>query len=153
MSRAKVLSARGPHFKSIGRADSTGTIYLIPEEVIYLLERGSMSLYNPRGDTRISLQGCYTSCLRACGGLERYVVYAYLKRLGFIVQRANTFDDNGQPELPVVEKKYGISSLWSSIVDRFLRYWKQVSQIFQKKTASFGPIIRRGVWRSYGKCL
>lgn len=88
---AEVHDARGPHFKTIGRADRTA-VWLLPEETIYMVERGSLECWWEEG-IPMSLQGVYASCLDACGGLERYQVYAYLKRAGYIIQRAPTFDD------------------------------------------------------------
>ncbi|KAK7207268.1 tRNA-splicing endonuclease subunit sen54 N-term-domain-containing protein [Myxozyma melibiosi] len=149
LGKARVISARGPHFKAIGKADSTGTIFLLPEETIYLVERGSMTLYNSRGDTSISLQGCYGVCLKACGGHERYLVYAYLKRLGFNIQRASTFDNEGVPELPVIERKWSWASFWSSIMERCMSFWSGASSLFAKRIAPFGPVVHGGVWRSY----
>lgn len=101
---AEVHDARGPHFKTIGRADRTA-VWLLPEETIYMVERGSLECWWEEG-IPMSLQGVYASCLDACGGLERYQVYAYLKRAGYIIQRAPTFDDepdnDSEPPPPTV---------------------------------------------------
>ncbi|KAK9369131.1 tRNA-splicing endonuclease subunit sen54 N-term-domain-containing protein [Lipomyces kononenkoae] len=150
LRKARVLVARGPHFKSIGKADSNGTIWLLPEEVIYLVERGSMSLYNAKSDTNISLQGCYAACLAACHGHERYLVYAYLKRLGFLVQRATTFDEYGEEN---VEKKPNMSKareIWNFLVRKFIIFFTSLRHVFARKIPTFGPIVCGGVWRSYG---
>ncbi|EWC47958.1 hypothetical protein DRE_02840 [Drechslerella stenobrocha 248] len=91
-SLAKVHEQRGVLFKSMGRADKTGTIWLLPEELIYMVERGSLEcFYDPTGDAGInvpmSVQAVYAAALPATGGLERYQVYANLRRTGYIVYR------------------------------------------------------------------
>ncbi|KAK9480792.1 tRNA-splicing endonuclease subunit sen54 N-term-domain-containing protein [Lipomyces japonicus] len=152
LKRAKVLTARGPHFKSIGQADSTGTIYLLPEEVIYLLERGSMTLYNQTGDYKISLQGCYAACIEDCGNHERYLIYAYLKRLGYIVQRADTAPqpstDNLLSSTPRFYSSF-VSNILNLVTHQFSWIYKTVSGIFSRKIPSFGPIICAGPWWSF----
>ncbi|KAK9257473.1 tRNA-splicing endonuclease subunit sen54 N-term-domain-containing protein [Lipomyces tetrasporus] len=149
LRKAKVLVARGPHFKSIGKADSSGTIWLLPEEVIYLVERGSMSLYNARGDLKISLQACYAACLGACQGHERYLVYAYLKRLGFIVQRATSFDESGEEQVVQKPDSCRIGRLWKFLLQKFDSFCTGLRRAIAKQIPSFGPIICGGVWRSY----
>jgi tRNA-splicing endonuclease subunit Sen54 len=93
----EVKTPRGTHFKSLGRADNKGVLWLLPEETIYMVERGNLECWWEDG-VPMSLQGAYASCLAGCGGLERYQVYAYLKRAGYILQRAPTFFDDGMFE-------------------------------------------------------
>jgi len=93
----EVTLAKGPHFKSVGKADSGGVLWLLPEETIYMVERGSMECWWEEG-VPMSVQGAYATCLEGCGGLERYQVYAYLKRAGYILTRAPTFSDDGMSE-------------------------------------------------------
>lgn len=88
---SEVHITRGPHFKTVGKADRKGVLWLLPEETIYLVERGNLECWWEEG-IPMSLQGVYASCLEGCGGLERYQVYAYLKRAGYIIQRAPTPD-------------------------------------------------------------
>ncbi|KAJ6263803.1 hypothetical protein Dda_2375 [Drechslerella dactyloides] len=98
---AKVHEQRGVLFKSMGRADSTGTIWLLPEELIYMVERGSLEcFYDSDSDDSstnvpMSVQAVYAAALAATGGLERYQVYANLRRTGYVVYRdpAQQFDD------------------------------------------------------------
>jgi len=93
----EVILAKGPHFKTVGKADSGGVLWLLPEETIYMVERGSMECWWEEG-VPMSVQGAYATCLEGCGGLERYQVYAYLKRAGYILNRAPTFSDDGMSE-------------------------------------------------------
>ena len=90
----EVHIARGTHFKAMGKADSKGVVWLLPEETIYMVERGNLECWWEEG-VPMSLQGAYASCLQGCGGLERYQVYSYLRRAGYILQRAPTFFDEG----------------------------------------------------------
>ncbi len=94
---AEVQAARGPHFKTLGKADKRG-VWLLPEETIYMVERGALECWWEEG-VPMSLQGVYASCLQGCGGLERYQVYSYLKRAGYILQRAPSFLDDGKLNL------------------------------------------------------
>ncbi|KAK6540411.1 tRNA-splicing endonuclease subunit sen54 [Orbilia ellipsospora] len=90
---AKIHTTHGTHFKSMGRADSTGTTYLLPEELIYMVERGSLECFYHEPDDSIdlnvpmSVQAVYAAALESTGGLERYQVYAHLRRYGYIVYR------------------------------------------------------------------
>ncbi|KAF3912284.1 hypothetical protein AA313_de0203550 [Arthrobotrys entomopaga] len=94
---AKIHTTHGTHFKSIGRADSTGTTYLLPEELIYMVERGSLECFYPDStdesddaidlNVPMSVQAVYAAALESTSGLERYQVYAHLRRYGYIVYR------------------------------------------------------------------
>ncbi|KAK9471862.1 tRNA-splicing endonuclease subunit sen54 N-term-domain-containing protein [Dipodascopsis tothii] len=158
--RCRVLVARGPHFKSVGRADRGGVLYLLPEEVLYLVERGSMLCYYEPADgcgqiadedglVPMSLQACYAACLPACGGNERYFVYAHLKRLGFLVQRAPTFDPAGRTAIdaaapPRLDVRVAAAArAWAAAVAACARRQLVVPP-------AFGPLVAAGaVWRSY----
>ncbi|KAF9363285.1 tRNA-splicing endonuclease subunit sen54 [Mortierella sp. NVP85] len=79
-----------------------GQIYLYPEEALYLVDRGSL-LVDHQG-VNMSVQQMWTTYL-TCNhkqktpalAMERYLAYAYLKRLGFIVIRPGTYDPEGGP--------------------------------------------------------
>ncbi|KAK6352766.1 tRNA-splicing endonuclease subunit sen54 [Orbilia brochopaga] len=92
---AKVHEQRGVLFKSMGRADSTGTTWLLPEELIYMVERGSLECFYDSTDVPMSVQAVYAAALAATGGLERYQVYANLRRTGYVVYRdpAQQYDE------------------------------------------------------------
>jgi len=85
---AEVSIARGSHFKSIGRADSNAVTWLLPEETIYMVERGNLECWWEEG-IPMSLQGVYASCLECCGGLERYQV-SHCKHTAHELDSANT---------------------------------------------------------------
>ncbi|KAF8435559.1 tRNA-splicing endonuclease subunit sen54 N-term-domain-containing protein [Terfezia claveryi] len=95
IGKGEVMAVKGTHFKTMGRADKQGTVWLEREEVVYLVERGGVECWWEEG-VPMSLQGCYAECLGGVedggvGWIERYQVYAYLKRAGYIVQRADSF--------------------------------------------------------------
>lgn len=90
--KAKIEVARGPHFNTIGKSDSSGSVWLYPEEVIYLVERGSLECFFLEGSP-MSLQAAYAVCINEEGDLERLQVYTYLKKLGFIVMRAKSYEN------------------------------------------------------------
>ena len=122
---AYTQNPRGPHFTRMGHVlsadedplgDDSRTrghrLWLLPEEVLYLLERGTLDVRWPQtegdggaGDFGVpmSLQGAYAAFIgeeAARGGgltLERYAVYASLKRMGFTVLRAPSWDDSDPP--------------------------------------------------------
>lgn len=93
IGKAKVDVARGPHFNTLGKSDSNGSVWLFPEEVIYLVERGSLECFFPEGSP-MSLQAAYAACIRNEGDLERLQVYTYLKKLGFIVARSKSYEND-----------------------------------------------------------
>ncbi|KAK9465825.1 tRNA-splicing endonuclease subunit sen54 N-term-domain-containing protein [Lipomyces arxii] len=147
--KAKLNISRGPHFKSIGKADSNGVIWLLPEEVIYLVERGSMSLYSLDGSSVLSLQACYSACMAGVTN-ERYLVYAYLKRLGFIVQRADSFANLDFKSLVTEPVKLGtFRRLWDYLASLVGQAMRQANDIMTRKLPAFGPVVCGGVWHSY----
>jgi tRNA-splicing endonuclease subunit Sen54 len=80
---------------SIKRGGKTRT-ELLPEEALYLLERGSLQIWDEEwgvsGAVEMSVMEGF-SLLLGQDGLtwERYQAYAYLKRLGYTVQRTRRF--------------------------------------------------------------
>lgn len=116
---------RSTLFKSTGRvkpARETGLVdpvsshrlWLLPEEAIYLLERGTIDIRwpAPAQDSSdhvglpMSLQGAYAAFIgtaEAHGDVltfEKYSVYAALKRLGYAVHRADTWNAPAKPATP-----------------------------------------------------
>ncbi|KAA8902091.1 tRNA-splicing endonuclease subunit sen54 N-term-domain-containing protein [Sphaerosporella brunnea] len=142
----EVKIPRGTHFKSLGKADNKGVLWLLPEETIYMVERGNLECWWEDG-VPMSLEGAYASCLAGCGGLERYQVYAYLKRAGYILQRAPTFFDDDEidtsPRLPIVTVRASTSQapgMFTSIYN---------SVFGPKALPEAGPLVSESVYRSY----
>jgi tRNA-splicing endonuclease subunit Sen54 len=109
-----VCKWKSKHTVAMGRMDRRAWTWLNAEEALYLVERGSLDVR--WGDDReeaesvegtdeeesepeppelpMSLQGAYATFVGRDGlTLERYIVYAGLKRSGYIVQRAATWYD------------------------------------------------------------
>uniref|UniRef100_D8PZL1 tRNA-splicing endonuclease subunit Sen54 N-terminal domain-containing protein n=1 Tax=Schizophyllum commune (strain H4-8 / FGSC 9210) TaxID=578458 RepID=D8PZL1_SCHCM len=119
LARAEVLVAHGVHFANMGHSaprpyvDEEGVtkvhkrLELLPEEAIYLVERGSLfcstagapktavpGMEDAAGPP-MTVQQAYTEMIGREGlTLEKFQVYAYLKRLGYVVTRANPPDEN-----------------------------------------------------------
>ena len=117
--RARLHDVQGKIFETVGvirreqiKDEATGKLVtkawneLLPEEALFLAERGSLQIYQ-QGQTHeqalapMSLQQAFTALmLPAEGGIsddapltrESYLIYAYLKRLGYVVQRASIVD-------------------------------------------------------------
>lgn len=116
----QVPNAHGVYFRTLGRADARNRMWLLPEEALYLLERGSLDIRWPRererdtgsdeevdvdeevgeeedgdepiGELPMSLQGAYATFIGKSGlTLERYSVFSGLRRLGYTVIRAPTW--------------------------------------------------------------
>lgn len=86
----------------MGEQGRGSRLWFLPEEVIYLIERGTMHVRWPpaaEGEEGLpmSLQGAYAVFMGRVGGLtfERFSVYSSLKRLGYTVFRAASFDGAG----------------------------------------------------------
>lgn len=87
LSRVSVV--RGTHFRTMGFANRDGT-WLWPEEVAYLVQRGSM-LCNLNGKS-LSVQATCSLALDVVG-LDKMSVYCHLKKLGYAVRRHSTLSN------------------------------------------------------------
>lgn len=117
---AYIHDPRGPHFVKMGHVKSASDdpfgndemrgrrFWLLPEEVVYLLERGALHVRWPASEDDedghglpMSLQGAYAMFITdeepRAGSLtlERYNVYANLKRSGYTVLRAPSWHAPG----------------------------------------------------------
>lgn len=113
--RAKLHDVQGKIFETVGvihrqqvvdnetgKARVVANNELLPEEALFLAERGSLQIYAEGGEP-MSLQQAFTELLLPTNGekgkvedepltREAYLIYAYLKRLGYVVQRARVVD-------------------------------------------------------------
>ncbi|KAG0258560.1 tRNA-splicing endonuclease subunit sen54 [Linnemannia exigua] len=90
---------KGNHFVSMGHTVN-GNIYLYTEEALYLVDRSSLVIQHHGVD--ITVQQTWTLCLSlpqnptgqgsSANAMDRYLAYAYLKRLGYVVTRPGTYD-------------------------------------------------------------
>ena len=149
-----IENQKGQHFRTMGKADVSGRIHLLPEETLYILERGNLDLRwplessDPLSNMAFSLQSAYTEIVDQLGlTLERYTVYAGLKRSGYIVQRGPAW----YPEdcaMDIVEARAPPASRPSSL----LAWLHQLLFRTQtKKSPLDGPLVSLGLYKSY--CL
>lgn len=238
-----IYKVKSAHMKVMGQADRNNWVWLLPEEALYLLERGSLdvrwedmedqpdsadaqpntvidpqdtpeSSENPAkdlsevqpadhdreeeerhdgpgdednvedqgsinaatinepkvGELPMSLQGAYASFIGKDGlTLERYNVYAALKRAGYIVQRAPTWHhdvsghaanglsptqtpssplpaDSSPPEISQPPRIQPFSSA-ATFVRRLCAWMFQPQR--GPSCPSFGPLVAPGLYRNY----
>ncbi|MCJ1288089.1 tRNA-splicing endonuclease subunit sen54 [Xylographa opegraphella] len=153
--RTAVDHPKGPHIRTMGKAEADGTLYLLPEEALYLIERGNLDLRWPVAESDedglpISLQSAYAVLIGRLGlTLERYSVYGGLKRIGYAVQRSPAWypEDWGAEEVesvvvPPARTKSGFEWLYN-LLDNLLNSQEKESPV------AFGPLVRPGLYRSY----
>lgn len=180
-----VESSKGPHFKTMGKATQghkQGTIWLLPEEALYLVERGNLDLWwptkssftsvlaaiyskqkgaetedqpedeqGPEDDQGVpmSFQAAYAMLIGKDGekgkvSLERYTVYANLKRTGYAISRAPEWDSNSsvEPHIPtIIPRTQESPSLFTWLVGLFAGS--------EMERPRYGPLVRPGMYRSY----
>lgn len=117
-NKALVPHAKGGFFKDMGRAVNFGDkihgLWLSPIETVYLVERGSLLVYLTNNEFEeflsndqhefnyqkldsLSLSHLYTLLFDGNRkSIERYQVFAYLKRHGYLIQDFRQLDDESQ---------------------------------------------------------
>lgn len=166
-----VPTPKGQHFKSMGQADRKGVIWLLPEEALYLLERGSLDIRWPTAMTGgvtaeegsdeelsipMSLQAAY-ACFIGRGGLtlERFTVFSSLKRIGYAISRAAGWDDSAKVEGPADEDRHdgytqplkrgpGLAGILGTIFD-----W--INDPKSTSSTAAGPVVGYGIHRNYSE--
>lgn len=209
------------HLKTIGQSDRRNWVWLLPEEALYLLERGSLDIRwaseeedgeeetsnvqeaeqdashlaegasEPDSSARsvlvssekaaaearsaqlkigtipMSLQGAYASLIGKSGlTLDRYTVYANMKRAGYIVQRAPTWygpveEASPSPETQLLKTSTSnhVSPQATNTIFSFLRQlfsWLFSPTLSSKSistpcfNSAIGPLISPGLFHSYG---
>lgn len=174
-----VETPRGPHFKVAGKTElgaKGARLWLLPEEALYLVERGNLDLWwAPRttcngsmkrevvkdgaGDGEaatdfdqeekdegapMSLQAAYAMLLgdddeTGKVSLERYTVYANLKRAGYVVLRAPEWDPTFVSQTAEQSES---PSLFTWLFGSF--FAKRETDI-----PPYGPLVKPGMYRSY----
>ncbi|OLL25377.1 putative tRNA-splicing endonuclease subunit sen54 [Neolecta irregularis DAH-3] len=143
---AQVLQAKGIHFKSVGKATRDST-WLLPEETIFLVERGSLECWYQEG-MPMSLQAVYAACMDGCGA-ERYQVYSYLKRGGYHVRRADTFNCSVARKVdPLGRSIFSTIGVWTRGLFSFL-YMRFLAK--EINLISNGPLVPPGVYHTYAE--
>jgi tRNA-splicing endonuclease subunit Sen54 len=168
MRMGTVLSAKED---PLGNDEFRGQrMWLLPEEVLYLLERGSLDVRWPvdsddaEESLPMSLQAAYAMFIGDDAShdghltLERYTVYAGLKRSGYTVLRAPSWDNPGPP--PGTDCYASFPSMprraWHvGLIDYFtssMRFWPTGEDPFEKEQRfNKGPLVRSQLYRSYAE--
>ncbi|KAF9007910.1 tRNA-splicing endonuclease subunit sen54 N-term-domain-containing protein [Cyathus striatus] len=166
LARAHVTITRGVHFSSMGhsaprtvtREDGSEVVQkrleLLPEETIYLIERGSLFCYKKIGvdienvpgleevpGAPISVQEAYSDMIgKEDLTLEKFQVYSYLRRLGYMITRTDpptTYYPipGSRPVVQsastsIIRRMLGFIPLWGSMLTKIvfggLNWWKPV---------------------------
>jgi tRNA-splicing endonuclease subunit Sen54 len=156
---AWVTKPGGRWTTSVGQSKRTtnnkSRLWLLPEEALWLIDRGSLDIRWPAGPGEesddgipMSLQGAYAAFIRQEQSyplsLEMYSVYAYLKRAGYIVLRADANQHN-------VPKSQETRPEVSNFLPEFRQLWNKIFTVSdQSRRAAFGPLLRPGIYRDYG---
>ncbi len=169
-----VEKSSGTNFRTMGKTalrTKSARLWLLPEEALYLVERGNLDLWwpadplralngltEPYGETAgeedgmaLSLQAAYSLLIGEGEGLvklEQYQVYANLKRTGYVVNRApppiREFELEGEDLNP--------STMANNLDQREgLLTWliKKILPEKPIKHAPFGPLVTAGLYRSH----
>jgi tRNA-splicing endonuclease subunit sen54 N-term len=127
-------------------------LWLLPEETLWLLERGTIDLRWPSAEGEadgeglpMSLQAAHAMLLgrpRADGfTLERFTVYQYLKRAGYHVQRA----EENWHNVPA-----GAGGWWAvALLGRLLRAAGMAFSVRPTAARGAGPLVTPGLYRDY----
>ena len=182
---AYIYSPKGPHFAKMGNVLSSEEdpfgddgkrgqrLWLLPEEVLYLIERGSLDVRWPpatdedeTGDSMglpMSLQGAYAMFIgdkeshEGALTFERYSVYAGLKRIGYTVQRAPSWSsDTG---FPGKESYAALPSpprlpWYVGLLNYYTDWWSAWTPDVEQETfdtSSAGPLIQSKLYRNYSE--
>lgn len=148
-------SPKGPHFRTMGKGQAAG-VKLLPEESLYLIGRGGLDLrWEDESGFPMSLQAAYAFLIGADGGrgvsMERFTVYAGLKRSGYIVQRGPSWDIRSSD----IDASSGLSKqnvgAESQPLGLFARIYKALFKASTTNPSAQGPLVGVGVYRSYSQ--
>lgn len=169
---------RGPHFRTMGTPTTGkkhGSLWLLPEEALYLVERGNIDLWWPTQSSYngmieedeqgrpkkrdqdekdqgapMSVQAAFAMLIgddseKGKVSLDRYTVYTNLKRTGFVVLRAPDWD------LTKPGQAHSFQAVKSSEESPSIFSWL-FGRLFPESEiehAPYGPLVRPGMYRSY----
>ncbi|KAI9458809.1 tRNA-splicing endonuclease subunit sen54 N-term-domain-containing protein [Russula earlei] len=173
LARAHVTVARGVHFTSMGHSvqrpssrssSSSGKpqkrLELLPEEALYLVEKGALFCWKASregegGDVEwdsasqgapMSVQQAYAEMIgKQDLTLDRYLAFAYLRRLGYIVTRAKS----PSPAYPVpaaypISQKRSTASIFSRVLAALCSPFRRfLSWLIQPSTTWWRPLVHR----------
>lgn len=166
----------GQHIRTMGKTGKGGGLWLLPEEVVYLVERGSLDVRyracdsptreedqdggGPQewNDVSMSLQACYAWFMGMDGlSLERYSVYAGLRRSGYIVLRAPGWYEEDQEERESGSQAVTRQGQQRGQKEQILSIWQWIHKQFLERRhrdpPPLGPLVGPGLYRSYSMPL
>lgn len=118
-----ITTNKGTHLHTIGFSHK-GIITLYPEEAAFLVSRNALVVTDDKEKVLGFQDFCEILCDDDTDGwinFDKYEVYAYLKRLGYIVLRSKPVSD--MPSVPITESNKDRSiSLWKLFFDK-ISYW------------------------------
>lgn len=150
-------SPRGPHFRTMGKGQAAG-VQLLPEESLYLIGRGGLDLHlGDESGIPMGLQAAYAFLTGADGGrgvsMERFTVYAGLKRSGYIVQRGASWDprlDGLDPSLAASKQNVNAQG---QPLGLFARIYQGIFKACTTNPPAQGPLVGVGVYRNYSQYM
>jgi tRNA-splicing endonuclease subunit Sen54 len=149
-----VAQPRGPHFEKLGRAKG-GITWLLPEEMLYLLERGNLDVrwgeeMGGGVGVPMSLQGAYAVVVGEGLGRvsrERWCVYAGLRRAGYIILRSPEWDGVEGEARNTAE---GMTSNATGAVGLFAQLFTAIFGSRRlEEPLPLGPLVKPGCYKSY----
>ncbi|KAI9101194.1 hypothetical protein DFS34DRAFT_460302 [Phlyctochytrium arcticum] len=147
---ARISAPKGAHFHAIGAA-SQGIIHLQWQETLFLIERNSLALYH--NDGIVSAQHAFELVLPKQNRsylLPSYSIYAYLKRLGFILfPREATLPAVDQAGLSVA---CTLRTAFSTLCNGFLQWLRRVGIILSRPYNPW-PLVAAHNWHYYDEVL
>ncbi|KAF9959928.1 tRNA splicing endonuclease 54 [Mortierella alpina] len=168
-----------------------GQIYLYPEEALYLVDRGSLLVEHHGLDMTVQeMWSVYFTCAHVsyqdqdsqCAheqdstlAMDRYLVYAYLKRLGFVVIRPGTytreFDAQARRQASTTQSSALLrpshnASFFSVLSSWFLKAWRNAAGAIVSRIGMLlkpfdrvwtrtirGPLVAHGDQMNYDQIL
>lgn len=152
-----VRSPKGPHFRTMGKGQASG-VQLLPEESLYLTGRGGLDLHwGDESGIPMSLQAAYAFLIGGDGGrgvtMERFTVYAGLKRSGYIVQRGPSWDPRlDGPDASLVVSKSNANAEVEPL-GLFARIYQALFKASTTNSPAQGPLVGLGVYRNYSQYM
>ena len=145
-----IENPKGPMTKTMGRGDIQGRLNLLPEEALYLIERGTMDLRWRSEELEgipLSLQAAYAHLLGDQGlTLELYTVYTSLKRIGYVVQRGPAWYSEDYNKDFIKPRQLERDS---KPLGLFARFYNSLFDTPHPDPPPSGPLVAPGLYRSY----
>ncbi|KAI8810494.1 tRNA-splicing endonuclease subunit sen54 N-term-domain-containing protein [Cladochytrium replicatum] len=143
--RAVITKPRGVHFETMGLTVNK-EIQLLPEEAMFLVDRGSLALQTKRASNSgvaMSVQHCYAAMVSIEGSkngetvtMDEYLVYGYLRRLGFVVMRYKDPPSRASSDTSITPFT---KSIWSKISLLFSNAYRAIVESAQRASSWLLP--------------